>query len=125
VLATTKTLAIGALDIAGGLGYFGGSGLSTPMFAKAPSSLITSAAIHGNSLSSLKPTWGYRLFSNDGTFLKNGITSRAIPETRYTKAFMTDKNMGTRILFPNRAAAYQWEFQQNSILRGPLNFNMH
>ncbi len=33
---------------------------------------------HGNSLKSTRPTWGYKLYSNDGTFLKNGITSQKI-----------------------------------------------
>jgi hypothetical protein len=93
--------------------------------AKTSATVIEEAAVHGNSLKSLKPTWGYKLYSNDGTFLKNGITNKLIPETRYTKAFMSDKQMIEPILFPNRAAAYQWEFQQNQILRGPLNLNMH
>jgi len=47
-----------------------------------------------------------------------------VPETRYTKAFMQDKFMA-KFPFPNRAAAWEWEFQQNQILRGPLNKNMH
>lgn len=81
--------------------------------------------IHGNSLSSPRPTWGYKLYSEDGNFLKNGITSKPIPELRYTKTFMFDKYMGEKILFPNRIEAYKWEFQQNLIQRGPLNLNMH
>lgn len=28
-------------------------------------------------------------------------------------------------IFPNRKSAYNWEFLQNQILRGPLNKNMH
>ncbi|PZQ95386.1 MAG: hypothetical protein DI539_30570, partial [Flavobacterium psychrophilum] len=87
--------------------------------------VIERIAVHGNSLKSLRPTWGYKLYSADGTFLKNGITSAAKAESRYTKAFMSDKVMLEKTLFPNRAAAYQWEFQQNQVLRGPLNFNMH
>lgn len=87
--------------------------------------VIEQNAVHGNSLKSLKPTWGYKLYSNDGTFLKNGITNKLIPETRYTKAFMFDKYMVPFKQFPNRLGAYQWEFQQNQILRGPLNLNMH
>ncbi len=81
--------------------------------------------VHGNSLKSLKPTWGYKLYSADGTFLKNGITNKLIPETRYTKAFMSDKYMVPFKQFPNRLEAYQWEYQQNLIQRGPLNLNMH
>ena len=80
--------------------------------------------LHGNSLDNPAPTWGYKLYSNDGTFLKNGITSKPIPESRYTKSFMSDKYM-IKQLFPNRRAAYNWEYQQNSIKRGPLNKNMH
>ena len=87
-------------------------------------STVEEAAVHGNSLLSTKPTWGYKLFSSDGTFLKNGITNKLVPETRYTRAFMSDKYMEA-IPFPNRIGAYQWEFGQNQILRGPLNFNMH
>jgi hypothetical protein len=58
------------------------------------------ASQHGNSLKSLKPTWGYKLYSTDGTFLKNGITNKLIPETRYTRTFMSDKFMKP-IPFPN------------------------
>jgi RHS repeat-associated protein len=86
---------------------------------------IEQAAVHGNSLQSTRPTWGYKLYSQDGTFLKNGITSKLIPETRYPKWFMSDKYMVPFKQFPNRLEAYEWEFQQNQILRGPLNLNMH
>lgn len=81
--------------------------------------------MHGNSLKSLKPTWGYKLYSQEGKFLKNGITNKFTPETRYTRSFMLDKIMPVKIQFTNRLEAYQWEFQQNQILRGPLNLNMH
>lgn len=80
---------------------------------------------HGNDLRSTKPTWGYKLYDNDGNFLKNGITNKPIPETRYTRAFMFDKSMPIKIQFPTRIEAYQWEYQQNLIQRGPLNLNMH
>ncbi|MCV9926616.1 FG-GAP-like repeat-containing protein [Flavobacterium sp. LS1R49] len=83
------------------------------------------AVVHGNSLKSLKPTWGYKLYSSDGTFLKNGITSKPNPLSRYTKAFMEDKQMIRIKQFPNRLEAYQWEYQQNVIKRGTLNKNMH
>ncbi|MFZ4414054.1 MAG: hypothetical protein ACOYOV_13300 [Bacteroidales bacterium] len=92
---------------------------------KGGAEIIEQTTVHGNSLLSNKPTWGYKLFSQDGTFLKNGITSAVKAESRYTKAFMSDKVMFEKTLFPNRAAAYKWEFGQNQILRGPLNFNMH
>jgi RHS repeat-associated protein len=93
--------------------------------AKTEAKVIDQATVHGNSLKSLKPTWGYKLYSQDGTFLKNGITSKLVPESRYTKSFMSDKFMQEKILFPNRKAAWDWEFQQNLIQRGPLNLNMH
>ncbi|MFD2872652.1 DUF6443 domain-containing protein [Mucilaginibacter ximonensis] len=83
------------------------------------------AAVHGNSLKSLRPTWGYKLYSADGAFLKNGITSKILPEGRYTKAFLIDKKMIPIKQFPNRLQAWLWEFEQNKILRGTLNKNMH
>ena len=79
---------------------------------------------HGNSLSSVRPTWGYKLYSTAGQFLKNGITSRTIAEKRYTSTFMADKKMVTKA-FTNRRAAYDWESRQNKIRRGPLNRNWH
>ena len=93
--------------------------------AKGGANAIEQVAVHGNSLKSLKPTWGYKLYSADGTFLKNGITSKLVPQSRYTRAFMSDKIMVPIEQFPNRLGAWQWEFQQNQILRGPLNLNMH
>ena len=93
--------------------------------AETSTKVVEQTAVHGNSLKSLKPTWGYKLYSQDGTFLKNGITNKLNPETRYTKAFMSDKYMIPVKQFPNRFDAYQWEFQQNQVLRGPLNLNMH
>jgi RHS repeat-associated protein len=79
---------------------------------------------HGNSLNSLKPTWGYKLYEADGSFLKNGITSKAVAESRYTKSYMTNKFMETK-LFDTRRAAYNWEYSENQVHRGPLNLNMH
>jgi hypothetical protein len=38
---------------------------------------------------------------------------------------MSDKYMVPFKQFPNRAAAWEWEYQQNIIMRGPLNLNMH
>lgn len=93
--------------------------------ARMGTSLVDDVAVHGNSLKSTRPTWGYKLYSKDGAFLKNGITSRTIPETRYTRAFMQDKYMGTKRMFPNRRSAYDWEYKQNLIQQGPLNKNMH
>jgi hypothetical protein len=92
--------------------------------AKGGVNVVEQVAVHGNSLKSTRPTWGYKLYSNDGTFLKNGITSKTIPQQRYTQKYMFDKHMD-KFPFPNRKAAWDWVFQQNLIQRGPLNFNMH
>ncbi len=101
------------------------SGLANKAYANiAPKIIAEQAAVHGNSLKSLRPTWGYKLYSADGTFLKNGITSQIEPELRYTQKFMKDKYMEA-IKFPNRKAAWDWEYKQNLILKGPLNKNMH
>ncbi|KQB41126.1 Protein containing RHS repeat [Flavobacterium aquidurense] len=86
---------------------------------------LEEVVVHGNSLKSTKPTWGYKLYDNDGTFLKNGITNKLIPEARYTKTFMLDKKMVPFKQFSNRLDAWNWEYQQNLIERGPLNLNMH
>ncbi len=82
--------------------------------------------VHGNSLSSSRPTWGYKLYEKEsGKFLKNGITSKVNPERRYTKSFMNNKEMKKIGPFPNRRQTYEWEYEQNCIQRGPLNRNMH
>ncbi len=107
-----------------GLAMFLIPGSEETKAAEEGSTIIEDVAVHGNSLKCMKLTWGYKLYSEDETFLKNGITSKVIPETRYTKAFMSDKYMEA-IPFPNRQAAYDWEFIQNQILKGPLNLNMH
>lgn len=57
-------------------------------------------------------------------FLKNGITSKPVAESHYPKWYMSDKYM-IKQLFPNRRAAYEWEYKQNTIQRGSLNKNMH
>ncbi|WP_083195907.1 FG-GAP-like repeat-containing protein [Flavobacterium piscis] len=94
-----------------------------PEFAKIEN--LQEVVVHGNSLKSLRPTWGYKLYTNEGVFLKNGITSKLIPESRYSKSFMQSHYMETAPIFSNRLEAYQWEYQQNIIQRGPLNLNMH
>lgn len=52
-----------------------------------------------------------------------GPTLRA--ESRYSKAFLADKNMSVKILFEDRLSAYKWEYLQNQIQRGTSNKNMH
>jgi RHS repeat-associated protein len=49
--------------------------------------------VHGNSKLSDKLTTLYKLYTKDGKFLKNGVTSKTNPERRYTKIFMKDKRM--------------------------------
>jgi RHS repeat-associated protein len=122
---TTKTM--GLLSLLGPLlGEAGaGANVAKAATAEASSTIVEQVAVHGNSLKSLKPTWGYKLYSQDGTFLKNGITNKLMPESRYTRAFMEDKKMVPFKQFSNRMEAYQWEYNQNKILRGPLNLNMH
>jgi len=95
------------------------------VMAKGGTNFVEQVAVHGNSLQSMRPTWGYKLYSTDGTFLKNGITSQIIPQKRYTQKFMFDKTMKPIKQFPNRLDAWQWELEQNLILRGPLNLNLH
>jgi len=118
-----ENAAIGSLLTISPLGW-GSKGLfAESSAAKGGTNVIKS--VHGNSLQSTRPTWGYKLYSNDGTFLKNGITSQPNPLNRYTKSFMSDKYMVPFEQFPNRWDAWIWEYQQNLIKRGPLNLNMH
>ena len=104
----------------------GGLEIGRNLFGRSPVTTKVGAevAVHGNSLKSMRPTWGYKLYSQDGTFLKNGITSQAKAESRYTKAYMSDKYMEKQ-MFPNRRAAYDWAAAQNKIQKGPLNKNNH
>ncbi len=77
-------------------------------------------SIHGNSLSSPKPTTLYRLDDADGNLLKWGITSRTNPQSRYAQTFLRDKNLvpvatGTR---REMARMERWMVEHH---RGPLN----
>ncbi len=49
---------------------------------------------------------------------------KKFPEARYTKFFMSDKYMETK-LFMNRRSAYSWEFFENISAPGPLNFERY
>ncbi len=77
--------------------------------------------VHGNSANSLRPTWGYKLYDDQGNFLKNGITSNPIPESRYPKWYMGNKKMIIEDQFPNRRSALDWERGENMTNPGPLN----
>lgn len=57
--------------------------------------------------------------------MKNGITSKSIPEMRYTQKFMQDKYMIRVKQFENRKTAWDWEYNENQINKGPWNKNNH
>jgi len=109
----------------GSLNPFGKSAAEVSNEPWTPLTPAEACRIHGNSLRSPRPTWGYRLFDSDGNFLKNGITSQTDPERRYSRKFLEDKTMVPVRQFPNRRTAWEWEFEQNTINRGPWNRNMH
>jgi uncharacterized protein RhaS with RHS repeats len=103
--------------------YFGWGAGITKITRHADELLPAVKKIHGNDLNSPRPTWGYKLYQNDDTFLKNGITSNPVPETRYPKDYMSGKYMKTDPEpFPNRREAATWERNENLIDPGPLNF---
>jgi RHS repeat-associated protein len=74
--------------------------------------------IHGNSLRSLHPAWLYRLWSNQGVFLKWGISQD--PHSRYGSAFMGDKIMDPVQVGP-RPLILQLERHLVETKPGPLN----
>ena len=96
-------LAITAVSIyaagAGAAGRAGAVADTSAIFSEGRSALATQK-IHGNSLASLRPTWGYRLFHEDGTFLKNGITSEIIPEARGTQELLWQTRKCKHFRFP-------------------------
>jgi RHS repeat-associated protein len=50
-------------------------------------------AVHGNSKASDKLTTLYKLETTEGQYLKTGVTSKVVPEKRYSNKFMEDKRM--------------------------------
>ncbi|MBK8812782.1 MAG: RHS domain-containing protein [Acidobacteria bacterium] len=105
----------------GPLNPFGKSATEVANESWTPLTPAEACRIHGNSANSLRPTWGYKLYSTDGTFLKNGITSNPVPERRYTRWWMNDKQMIIEDQFPNRREALNWEYGENMTTPGPLN----
>jgi hypothetical protein len=84
---------------------------------------VTSAPkkVHGNSLLSDKPTYGYNLVdSTTGELLKKGQTSAKPPSSRYSGSFYDENNasmnLGTEAT--SKAAAKAWE---NHELKGIFN----
>lgn len=93
-----KALGGAALNI---FGSIPGGGTTAGIFAKAPGvkAAIAEAVegatkVHGNSKLSTAETTLYRLETrSSGEYLKTGVTSKAIPEKRYSNSFMADKKM--------------------------------
>jgi hypothetical protein len=75
--------------------------------------------VNGNSKLSPRTTYLYKLYMNDGTFLKNGITQNL--DTRYSKTYMLDKR-----IFPiasgTRPEMLTLERQNTLSNPGPLNY---
>lgn len=81
---------------------------------------ILKTAVHANSKASTLENTLYRLETTAGDNLKTGVTSKAIPEKRYTNAFMNDQVM--KIL--NKGSRPEMLKQERSIVEsnpGPLN----
>lgn len=72
---------------AGPLGKLGKVGASVARTGE----VAAGAAIHGNSASSPAVTYLYRLYHEDGTYLKTGVSKN--PFNRYGRSFMEDKSM--------------------------------
>ncbi|WP_447982563.1 LysM peptidoglycan-binding domain-containing protein [Achromobacter kerstersii] len=75
-------------------------------------------SVHGNSLLSTRPTTLYRLFTDEGTFLKWGISQDM--NTRYSGAFMADKQI---FGYANGARADLLKLERSMVETqpGPLN----
>ncbi len=84
--AVTSTGTVGALEDWSNVDY-------AARYAARDNAWETDNAInfHGNSINSPRTAYLYRLETKGGQFLKWGITQN--PATRYSKAFMADKNM--------------------------------
>jgi RHS repeat-associated protein len=81
---------------------------------------ILKTTVHANSKASTLENTLYKLETTGGDYLKTGITSKAIPEKRYTNKFMQDKKM-TPLSTGSRADMLKKErsiVEQNP---GPLN----
>lgn len=73
---------------------------------------------HGNSLSSKRPAFLYRLYDAAGKYLKTGVSQN--PFKRYTKTFMKNKTMKviTKGSRKEIAALERWIVERDG---GPLN----
>ncbi|QKJ30357.1 hypothetical protein HQ865_11505 [Mucilaginibacter mali] len=87
---------------------------------KSSAATVVKEAINANSKLSTLENILYRLETVEGEYLKTGITSKAIPEKRYTATFMKDKIM--RIL--DKGSRSNMLKKERSIVEstpGPLN----
>jgi RHS repeat-associated protein len=90
---------------------------------RAATGLPTTAKVHGNSLLSDKPTYGYNIVNADtGALLKKGQTSASPPTSRYSDTFYKANNATMNIATEatSKAAAKAWE---NHELRTFFNSN--
>jgi RHS repeat-associated protein len=81
---------------------------------------VVKDVVHANSKSSKLENTLYRLETKTGEYLKTGVTSKAIPEKRYTAKFMKDKVM--KVLHKgSRASMLKKERKIVEKSPGPLN----
>jgi hypothetical protein len=76
-------------------------------------------SVHGNSLLSTRPTTLYQLYTDEGQFLKWGISQNM--STRYSGSFMADKQI-FRYADGPRANMLRLEREMVETRPGPLNF---
>jgi RHS repeat-associated protein len=76
-------------------------------------------AVHGNSLDSPKTTYLYKLYDNDGNYLKTGVSQN--PNRRYSGKFMEDKRIDP---FESGTRREMLDRERHIVERnpGPLNF---
>jgi hypothetical protein len=96
--------------IVGGGGVMGAIGGLMSDIAESAASISSglNALVHGNALSSTRPTWVYELENaSTGDALKYGITSATDPEDRYSQTFyrLTNSQMVLIQQYPDRATA--------------------
>ncbi len=81
---------------------------------------LRTTAVHGNSLASTRLTTLYRLNDVDGNLLKWGITSQVNPLRRYSRSFLSDKQM-IPMLQGTRSEIARIERFLTERVGGPLN----
>ncbi|TDQ11578.1 RHS repeat domain-containing protein [Pedobacter metabolipauper] len=112
--ALDMTRLIPAGGVEGGL-------LSKSNLPKSAAIETVNKVVHGNSKESLLETTLYRLETYLGEYLKMGVTSKAVPEKRYSKKFME----GKRMVPVDRGVRINMLLKERKIVEvdpGPLNF---